>query len=713
MGEVISKPIRRVDALEKCSGKKKYINDINFPGMLYAKTLRSTKPRAKIVSIDIPELPDGYFIVDRNDVPGRNRVRILIYDQPFFAEDTVNYIGEPILLVVGPEREKVLEILSQIKVEYEELEPILSIEDAESNDKPPLFGDDNLFVCYEYTKGDPDSALSSAEKIITGEYRTGYQEHLYIEPQGVIALLENDRITIYGSMQCPYYVKRAVAEGLGLDEERVRVVQVTTGGAFGGKEEYPSLIAGQVAFAALKTKRPVKLIFDRTEDIISTTKRHPSIIAYRTAVDSQGRISAMDVDIKFDGGAYAGLSDVVLQRGMFSAIGVYNIPNVRVRGRVYATNNVPTGAFRGFGAPQVFFAVEMQMNRVAEAIGADPMEFKLKHVIKKGDTTATGGILRQDVKIPEMLEKAAEMSDYRRKMELLKNQSGHIRKGLGLSLFFHGCGFTGKGEEIIKGKATLRKLPDGSVEILVANVEMGQGAQTALRKIVAETLKIPIEDVIYENPDTDRVPDSGPTVASRTTMIVGGLLKQAAQEMKQRWNEKETFEVSRTYKHPDYISWDQEKLSGDAYPTYSWGVNIAEVDVDTNTGEVDVKKVWAIYDVGVPIDERMMRGQAQGGIVQGMGYAVLEKMETSGGEIQQNTITDYIIPTSMDVPEIECEFIENPYEFGPFGAKCAGELTFVGVAPAIAQAVQNAIGKEVNRIPITPEYIFELLQRGA
>ncbi|MCD6417539.1 xanthine dehydrogenase family protein [bacterium] len=710
MSERISMSVERVDAREKIYGEALYIGDYRFEDMLFAKTVRSKVPRAKILNVKIPALPDGYFVVDRDDVPGKNRVKILVYDQPYFADGVVNYIGEPILLVVGPEREKVFEIARKVEVEYEEIPPILTIDDALSGKNQPIYGDDNCFVDYHYEKGNVKNAFANAETIVEGEYETGYQEHLYIEPQGVAAVFDGEKITIYGSMQCPYYIKRALAECLALDEKNVRVVQVTTGGAFGGKEEYPSLIAGQAAVAAMKTQKPVKLILDRTEDIMVSTKRHPSRTRYRAAIDADGKVIALDVDIIFDGGAYAGLSDVVLQRGMFSAAGVYNIPNISVHGRAVATNKVPTGAFRGFGAPQVFFAIERLFDKIASKLGENPVDLRLRHAISQGDFTATGGIMRQPVKIPEMVEKLEKMSDFRSKIgKSLPGDEPHIKRGYGLSLFFHGCGFTGNGENIIAAEAKLKKHSDGKVEILVANTEMGQGALTALRKIVAETLKIQFDDVIYELPDTDRVPDSGPTVASRTTMIVGGLLKKAAEEMRERWNEADEFEIMKKYHHPDYIRWNQETFEGDAYPTYSFGANVAEVDVDTITGEIAVRHIWAVFDVGITIDEVLMRGQAQGGVVQGTGYATIEVMEAQAGRLLQSTITDYTIPTTKDVPLVECAFIDNPYEYGPFGAKCAGELTLVGAAPAIAAAVENAIGREIVRIPIKPEEIIKKL----
>ncbi len=706
----ISKPVKRIDNDEKVSGRARFIADIKMEGMLYARTLRSTVPRGKILSIKIPELPEGYFIVDKRDVPANNRVKILETDMPFFADETVNYIGEPILLVVGPDRATVTRILEEIHVEYEEIPPILSIEEAQAGQKPPIFGDDNLFADFYFDKGDTDAAFEKAARIVEGEYRTGYQEHIYLETQGMIGIYRDEKLTIYGSMQCPYYVKNALIYATGWDGDRIQVVQTTTGGAFGGKEDFPSLIAGHAAFAAIKAGgRPVQIMYDRVEDIIATTKRHPSLIRHRTALDEDGNIIGMDVDIILDAGAYATLSAVVLQRAMFVATSVYNVPNLRVRGRAYATNHVPSSAFRGFGGPQGVFAAEMQIHNVAEELGINPLDYKKRFFVKKGDTTATGGLLRRHVPLNEIADALDNMSDFRRKYELYSRERGNsdVWRGIGISFFPHGCGFTGKGEEIIRGTASLKRYADGRVEILVSNVEMGQGAQTTLRKIVAETLGIPYDEVIYENPDTDRVPDSGPTVASRTVVIVGGLLEQAARELKERWDEKGEIVVTKTYRHPSYIQWDQDKLHGDAYPEYSWGGNVVEVEVDPITFEIKVVGVWGAYDIGTPIDERIIQGQIEGGVKQALGYATIEVMETKNGRILQASLTDYIVPTAKDFPRVIFKLIPSPYEYGPYGAKCAGEVPFIGPAPALAAAVQQAVGFKVDRIPVRPEWLLE------
>lgn len=707
----ISKPVNRIDVEDKLKGTTKYLADMEFKNALYAKTLRSTKARAKIVKIDLPEMPEGYYVVDKNDIPGRNGVKIITFEMPFFAEDTVNYIGEPILLVVGPEKEVVEDIVSEIKVTYEELNGVFTIDESESC-KEIIYGKDNCLMDYKYDKGSIEAIKDKVSYVFEKEYKTGYQEHIYLETQGVVGSFEDGRVKVIGSIQCPYYVKDAVVEALGFNYDEVQIVQSNTGGGFGGKEEYPSLIAGQVAVAALKTKKTVKLIFDRDEDIQCTTKRHPSQTNIKTYLDKDYKIIGMEVDIKLDGGAYLGISNIVLQRCIFAAIGVYNVENVKVRGRVFATNNVLTGAYRGFGAPQSFFALEMNMEYIAKQIKIDPLDLKRRNLLKKGDFSSTGGIFREDILLPEIIDTVDKMSDYSKKYKEYKKENSF--KGIGMSIFFHGGGFTGNGErDIIKAKVKLKKYEDNKVEILISNVEMGQGVTTGLRKIVAHALEIPLENIIYINPDTDRVPNSGPTVASRTTMIVGKLLQNASLEMKKSWKDNEELEVIETYKHPEGFNWDAENFIGDAYNTYSWGANVIEVEVNPITYEVDVKGVWTAYDIGNAIDEKIIEGQIEGGVAQGLGFAGMEVMVSKEGKLIQKTNTDYVIPTAKDFPKIHSKLVNNPYSYGPFGAKSAGELTLIGAASAYAIAVENAIDGLLTEIPVTPEAIMEVMQNDS
>jgi CO/xanthine dehydrogenase Mo-binding subunit len=700
MGKAISKSVKKVDLEKKCSGKAVYIDDITMPDMLYAITLRSIKAKAIIKKIILPTLPENYTVISEKDIPGETYVKMLKTDWPYFASKQVNYIGEPLLLIVGPDKRIIEELIRETVVEYQDLEPNFSIEN-----------DNECIIDYTVNKGDFNDIISkiNEEKSESLEetFLTGYQEHVYLEPQGMIGVYENDKVSVYGSMQCPYYVKNALIQAFGWQEEKIRIVQTVTGGGFGGKEEYPSMIAGHVAFAAFKTKKPVKLVFSRSEDIKVTTKRHPSEIRIKSYLSSEKKVFAMDIDIRLDAGAYAGLTEVVLQRAMFASTGVYDIPHVHVRGRAYRTNTVPTGAFRGFGAPQAFFAIEMHMSHLAKKIWETPMEFKKKHFVCKGDQSVTSGIFTDDIKLDEMYQKIIKM----------QKDKGKSPSSAGYSFFFHGCGFTGSGErDIIKAKVKLEK-KDNTVRVLIANVDMGQGTETAMTKIVNEVLTQEFVEknkinIIIERPDTAIVPDSGPTVASRTVVITGKLVERAAEELKNRWDELNAFIVEKNYIHPADKDWDQETFTGDAYPTYSWGINSVEVKVDPSTFEISADDFFAVFDVGTPIDLKMTEGQIQGGITQGIGHATIEFMEHKKGKIEQDSLTNYMISTSNDIPVIHSALVDSFFEDGPFGAKCVGELTFIGAAPAIADAVEKALGINVYQIPLTPEYLQKLVQEN-
>ncbi|MFA5385812.1 MAG: molybdopterin cofactor-binding domain-containing protein [Eubacteriales bacterium] len=520
---------------------------------------------------------------------------------------------------------------------------------------------------------------------------------------------ESNCVTVYGSMQCPYYVKGALKQALGWTEDRIRVVQLPTGGGFGGKEDYPSIPGVHAGLAAIKTGKPVQLVFDRQEDFIASFKRHPSIIKIRSYIDDNNRITAREVDIKTDAGAYAGLSSVVLQRISFSVCGVYNVENLKVTSRAYATNNIVTGAFRGFGGPQAFFAIEMHMENIAEKLNMDSLELKKMYFLKKGDTSSTGGLFNSEIKLDEIAEVIEKKSSYKRKRKLFSDRKNKLR-GIGCSIFFHGCGFTGDSEKkLIKSKVRLKKYKDNTVEIFASSTEIGQGSLTTLRKIVSRALGIPVEQIKHKYPDTYCCPDSGPTVASRTVMIAGKLLQMCADEMRKRWDEEEP-EVIKEYEYPKNLHWDNDKLQGNAYPEYSWGANVVEVEIDPVTYEIKVNGIWSVYDIGNPIDEKIVKGQIEGGIVQGLGFGTLEALNVENGRILQDSFNNYVIPTSVDFPKIENELIDNPFEGGPYGARGLGELTLIGAAPALALAVQNAVGCNVKQIPVTPEYIMELMK---
>ena len=704
--EPISKSVVRKDHAPKITGTSIYVDDYANTGVLTGRFLRSKTARARIVSVTVPELPPGYFYVDKDDVPGVNKVHIVMDDTPVFAQDTVEYIGEPIAMVVGPDVRQVEAILAGIRVEYEELEPVLDLRRA-----------DTVFFDYEYGRGDLEKAFAEADQVFTEEFSTGYQDQTYLETQGMMAEPEPDgRMFVHGSLQCVYYVHTALMQALGCGPEDVHVLQDVTGGGFGGKEDFPSILGCQVAVAAKKAGAPVRCVFSRREDLEFTPKRHPSLCTYRAAV-KDGRVTAMDIEVLFNAGAYTTLSAVVLQRGVICASGVYNIEHLHVHGKALKTNTVPSGAYRGFGAPQTFFAVEMFMDHIAKDLGEDSLEFKERHLVKQGDKTSTSGIYHFPVPLPDMIEEVNAACDFRRKhKEYALPQTGRFRRGIGMSLYFHGAGFTGSGErDIIKAVCRLAKHADGTVEILAANGEIGQGLRTTFPKIVAKELGLPLEKVCFEHPDTARVPDSGPTVASRSLMIVGELLRRCAVRLRETWVDGEEQMVEGDFKESDFmIPFYLDKFQGDAYPTYAWGVNAIEVEVDTYTGLTKILGAYGSFDVGTPMDEGIVMGQMEGGFLQGIGYASMESMDyDSRGRIRNNSFSDYLIPTAADVPNLTCMLHVEKYPDGPYGAKGAGELPLVGAPGAYVEAMEQALGGSVRlrHAPFTPEDTMKVIAK--
>lgn len=706
----ISTSVPKKDHKGKVSGQLPYISDVKVENMVYGVLYRSPIAYGKIISIQLPNLPEGYEAVGAEHIPGPNYVKIIKEDQPIFANEWVNYIGEPILMLTGKDLDILYSLLNEVKVEFEEHQAIYTLDEAIKQKSVSL-----VLASYEFGESlENISAIEQgAHQIIEEEYDTGYQEHVYLEPQGMLAVYKDDEIVVQGSMQCLYYIKNALLSALACGDDEVRVVQSPTGGGFGGKEDYPSMMACHVAVAARAVKKSVMLVFDRSEDMLVTTKRHPAKLKYRTALDKEGNILSMCVDIFLDGGANVGLSSVVLQRALINSAGVYKIPHFHAKGYVLKTNTVPNGAFRGFGAPQSFAGIESHIGHLSKLAKIDPLEYKRKYLVKQGDPTITKGKFRDPILVEEMIEDVLNVSEYKKKKEdfqRLNQQNQRYKKGIGTSLFLHGCGFTGSGErDHIKAKVKLVKSKDDQVSLKISNSDMGQGILTTLCKIVAKELNLPFEDILYPYPDTKEVPDSGPTVASRTTMIVGKLLERAAKKLKNQWQTGVEQEVVEHYVHREMIPWDEKTFTGDAYPAYSWGVNIVEVEVDTLTGNLKLEKVYGNYEVGKVIDERIMKGQIDGGLAQGLAYGYLEKMTSKQGRIQQKSISDYGPPTSLDIVSIESKVFDNPYADGPYGAKGAGELTLIGGAPAVQAAIEDALHTSFQQIPITPEAIIESL----
>jgi len=698
----VGRNVLRKEGADKVTGAARYIDDHTFPGLLYGRTIRSTIPAGRIVDVRPDLKASGFTVVTYTDIPGQNVVALIDDDQPALAEREVRHIAEPIVLLAHADRGVLL--AADVRVEYSPTPPIYDPEASPTTFK-------NIAI----RKGDVAKGMAAADVVVDGEYRTGHQEQLYIETNGVIAVPgPNDAITLYGSMQCPYYVHRALKVLLGLPADKVRVVQTETGGGFGGKEEYPSMIAGHAALLARKSGRPVKLIYDRVEDMLATTKRHPSIVRHRTGVTRDGRLTAMEIDAILDGGAYATLSAVVLSRGVIHASGPYRCDHVRIRGRATMTNTPPNGAFRGFGAPQTQFAVEAHMDRIAETLGLDPVRIREINALRPGDTTATGQRLGKDCSALQVLREAVKRTDFKRRRRKLAGTN----RGIGLSLFFHGSGFTGGGEVKLASKASL-ELTGRGARILVASTEIGQGTRTMHAQIVADALGLPYDSVEVNAADTAMVPDSGPTVASRTCMVVGRILQRCAEEMRAtlgRLTPREYLRrhgplvVTKQYERPIEMSWDDTTYQGDAYGTYGWGCDVVEVEVDRDTWQVRPTAFTTVHEIGKAIHPLLAAGQIEGGSVQGLGYALLEEVAMRDGRMANAQLTNYIIPTTLDTPPLRVVMHGNPYKHGPFGAKGVGEMPIDGPAPAVINALRHA-GYDLREIPATPERIMTRAQR--
>src|SRR5438270_1997156 len=710
---LVGKPMPRKEGRQKVTGAALYVDDLKFDRMLHGVTVRSSIARGRIKNISFEgDIPWNEFtIVTAKDIPGENYVALILNDQPYLADEFVNHPEEPIVLLAHSDKYLLEEARRNVSIDYEEMPAIFSLEDSLAQ-KEIIWGEDNVFKKFLVDKGNVDDVWSQADFIVEGEYETGAQEQLYIENNGAIAVANAEEgVTVWGSMQCPYYVHKALIKLFGLPEEKIRVIQTETGGGFGGKEEYPSLIAGHAALLSWKSGLPVKMIYDRAEDMVVTTKRHPSYTRHKTAVTKDGKLLAQEIEFVIDGGAYCTLSPVVLSRGTIHAAGPYFCPNVRIKSTAVATNVPPHGAFRGFGAPQSIFALERHMDKVAHAIGLSPEEFRRRNFIKEGETTATNQIIREKVDLEGLLNRAFELTDYHAKRERFakENESagrmpanrrqdvGAPKKGIGFATFMHGAGFTGSGEVYLQSVVGAEATTDGRIKLLAASTEIGQGTNTIFAQIVADTLGIDYDLIEVVQPDTAQVPNSGPTVASRTCMIVGRLVQSAVLGLKQtlagsgllkhqftqtefqkacgdyiaRFGPLKSFSQ---YQPPPNVHWDDEKYQGDAYGAFAWAVYVAEVSYDPRTYEAHVDDFVALQEVGRVINPVLAAGQIEGGVAQAIGMTLYENVVWQNGRMANGQMTNYIMPTAADLPPIRVYFEENPYAFGPAGAKGIGDF---------------------------------------
>lgn len=737
--------VPRVDGLAKVTGRAAYVDDLPpSAGELFGATVRSPCAHGVLRSVTLDPTFDwsDVTVVQAGDIEV-NEVQCISAEQPILVKSRIQHAYEPVVLLACSDKQKLHRAIHAVKLDIEERVPVLDPE-ASLAKQDIIWGEDNVLKKITISKGCADvaedaasikaidEAIAACAIVVQGRYSTHHQEQLYIEPQGVIAHWDDTGVHVIGSIQCPYYVHKALVHAFGLPGDRVHVTQSVTGGGFGGKEEYPSVIALHAALLAKKSGRHVRMIYDRKEDIEATTKRHPAICEITTGSDADGTLRALKMRILMDGGAYMTLSPVVLSRGALHAAGAYRWPDVRIDAIAVATNTPPNGAFRGFGAPQTIWAIERHVDEIAKRTGRDPVDLKRQNMLREGDITSTGQVLRGSVGIAECVDKALEASKYQEKRLAGPMVTGRKARGIGASVFMHGAGFTGTGETYLKGRVAVDLLPGGRLNIRTASTDIGQGTETVFRQIAADAANLNLDAVDFTVPSTTHVPDSGPTVASRTVMVVGSIVEKAAKEIAARVRAEQdhgggdfaaagdrllarekTVTALVQYNHPDWVKFDDKTYKGDAYPVFGYACDVAEIEIDLDTLEVTVLDFWSATDVGKAIHPLMCKGQIEGGSLQAIGWALWENVVWKDGKILNPRMTNYIIPTALDAPPFHVDLVEAPYAYGPGGgAKGLGELPMDGGAPAIAAAIEHATGMVARDLPLLPEQLLALQLSG-
>ncbi|MFC1951451.1 xanthine dehydrogenase family protein molybdopterin-binding subunit [Chloroflexota bacterium] len=750
---VVGKRIKRIDALEKVTGKALFADDLKFDNMLYAKVLRSPLPHAKIKKVDISlakELRGVRAVLTARDIPGEKNIGYLgdpFRDQPVLADDKVRCEGDPIAIVAADSKEIAEEAIKLVQVEYEELQPVFDLIKAMSKDVPRVHEGANVVGHRKIRRGGVEAGFAEADVIIEGTYKTPFQEHAYLEPEAGVARMDNTgNITVWACTQFPCMVREDIARVLRLSLNKVRVIHTTTGGAFGGKADIS--VHCHIALLAFKTGKPVKLVYNRSESVTSTTKRHPFIIKYKTGATREGKLLAVEAEIIGDTGAYMSCGVAVLSRAAIHATGPYNVPNVKIDAYTVYTNNPIGSGMRGFGIPQIAIAHEAQMDKLAEELGMDPIEIRLKNALEVGSRTATGQFLTHSICIKETLEQAQKVAR-EWQYDILKSEKSNKRRGVGVGSMWYGIGSTGYPNP---AGAFVELLDDGSAMVLSGCAEIGQGSDTVLAQIAAEELGTDAEKVTVITADTGVTPWARGTGASGQTYIAGNAVRLAAIIAKETLFQQTAtdFGVTKdklyfddgaicvmgseqkiliikaikrcrslgilTLGHgsfnPDTIPLDPQTGEGSPYTTYSFATDLAEVEVDTKTGETKVLKLAAFNDVGKAINLTGVEGQLEGGLSLGLGCALMEELIVDKSIIKTPTLAQYLIPTAMDMPEdISVGIIEEVEPSGPFGAKGVGEPASIPTAPAILGAIYAAVGARINEPPATSERILAAIQR--
>ncbi len=706
--------ILRVDALEKVTGKATYAGDFYSDDMLFGVIVRSTRPHAWITKIDLREaleLEGIVKILTYKDIPGENIYGIIKKDQPLLAVNKVRYIGEPIAIVIGVNEAITRKGAKLVKIEYENIEVIS--DPFMAMDSPVWVHENgNLLCCKRVIKGDIERGLAESDVVVENEYKTTWLDHAFLETEAGFGYIdENGKIVIISSTQNVHYKRKEVARLLGLPEDKIRIVQATTGGGFGGKLDMT--VEGYVALSVYHTKKPVLIRLNREESFLSNTKRHPLYIRYATGIKKDGSLSAIRVHIVGDTGAYASYGETVALRAAIHAPGPYEVPNVYVESRMYYTNNPICGAMRGFGVPQVAFAHESQMDIVAKEIGLDPWVIRFKNALKEGSLTSTSQRLEKGVGFIETL-KAIEPFWRERKYE--------GENGFGLGCMLYGIGNTGVPNP---SRAQIRLTEKGEICLHIGACEIGQGSDTVFVQVMCEVLEVEPKDIVLIRADTDLTEDAGSTSASRQTYISGKAVYEAAIKLRE-FLEREGFYRNKSLKDivlkykelgypvfegffdPPVTKLDPDTSQGIPYATYAFATHMTEVEVDTAIGSVRVKRIYAAHDVGKAINVINIKSQIYGGIAMGIGFALMEKFEPE----KVKSLDKYYIPTSMDMPEeVQIMLIENEEPTGPFGAKGVGEPALIPVAPSIINAIADAVGIRVFELPCDIEKLKTALEK--
>jgi CO/xanthine dehydrogenase Mo-binding subunit len=736
----VGKSLRRVDARGKVTGETLYSGDLTMPDMLHMKILLSERPHARVLSIDTGQAaaaPGVVAVYTAKDIPV-NEYGLQWQDQPVLCgpgsskpgADVVRFVGDQVAAVVAQTEAQAAAALKLIHVEYEDLPVVTDPVEAMKPDSPRVhehIGDSNICVHYKIRKGNVAEGFAGADVIVEAEYRTPVQEHAYLQPEAGLSYLDEEgRITIACGGQWTHEDRHQVAHALGMANEDIRIVYPAIGGAFGGREDMSVQIV--LALATWRLGKPVKIVWSRRESMIGHGKRHATVIRARWGATKDGKVVAIENEIIGDGGAYMYTSNKVLGNSAITSTGPYNIPNVKTDVYGVYTNHVPGAAFRGFGAPQALFMAEMQMNKLAEKLGMDPVEFRLKNALKDGDPMGVGTPSPSPVTVIQCIEAArdhfgwkaaggigdeggrhkARVDDRREG----RNDEGHIRRGRGFAAGFKNVGFSFGYQENCWAKVELHG--NGEIERVVlhhAGAEVGQGTHTVMVQMAAEAVGVPFERVQLIASDSATMENSGSVSASRMTFMSGNAIRGAAEAALQRWQAEERPAIGEfKYLAPRTTQFDNETGYSTPNFAYAFVAQAVEAEVDTETGHVRVKRFISADDVGQAINPALVEGQVEGAVVQAQGYAVLEDWKTKDGRVLTDQLSTYLIPTIWDIPEkVETVLVEVPDPNGPWGARGLGELPFLPVAPAIGAAIHDATGVWVDEFPFTPERVLRAL----